>query len=94
MIGLKGTMAIDFCLMFIHSFFCCSILGAFFVYLLLDLYFTDNANQARLTDTTVLLVFSLPFLFIFLIGCHSLYLTSMVYDELKERKKEKKERYE
>lgn len=89
MIGLKGTIAIDFCMMFIHSFFCCSILGAFFVYLLLDLFLTDSSDNVRLTDTTVLLVFSLPFLFIFLIGCHSMYLTSMVYDELKERNKEK-----
>ena len=42
-------------------------------------------------DRTILFLLSLPFLVIFLIGCHSMYLLSMVLDEVRARKKEQGE---
>jgi len=78
--------------MFVNSFFCCSVLGAFFFYLIIDTIFTEenSDNKGRLSDTAVMLLLSIPFLFIFLIGCHCMYLTNMIYDEVKEREKEKR----
>ena len=43
-------------------------------------------------DFWVLFVMSLPFLGIFIIGCHSMYLLNMIYDELDQRAKDEKER--
>ena len=74
--------------MFVHSFFCCSVLGAFFCYLLIDLFLSESHDKESLTDTTVLLLLSLPYLVIFAIGCHSMYLTNMIYDEIKFREEE------
>lgn len=82
-LGLVGTRQVSVGLMFLHSFFCCSILGAFFCYLLLDMFFKESTEKDSLTDTTVMIILSLPYLVIFLIGCHSMYLTNMIYDEIK-----------
>jgi hypothetical protein len=85
-IGLIGTIKVNMAMMFSHAFFCCSVLGAFFVYLLLDTFLAERPENERLTDTTVLALMSLPFLGIFLVGCHSMYLTDMIYDEIKSRR--------
>lgn len=80
--------------MFVHSFFCTSVLGAFYVFLLIDCFIrqeshgTGTVEQESVGDRTILFLLSLPFLAIFIIGCHSLYLLSMVMDEVKARKKE------
>ena len=76
------------CLMFTHAFFCCSVLGAFFVYLILDIFMSQSHDGASLGDSTVMALLSVPFLFIFIIGCHSMYLSNMVYDEIKARRQE------
>jgi hypothetical protein len=36
-----------------------------------------------------MIILSLPFLCIFIIGCYSMYLTNIVYDEMAARRKEK-----
>ena len=92
-IGLLGTINVQLGLMFLHSFFCCSVLGAFFIYLLLDTFLSESSEGTSLSDTTVLALMSLPFLGIFLVGCHSMYLTDMIYDEIKARKQEKTKYY-
>jgi len=93
-VGLVGTLRLQTCLMLVHSFFCCSGLGAFYVFLLLDV-FLRNEQHGELSesvgDRTILFLLSLPFLVIFLIGCHSMYLLSMVLDEVRARKKEQGE---
>ena len=59
------------------------------MYLCLEMFFKEgNPEKEAIEDHTVLFLTYLPFLFIFLIGCHSMYLTDMVYDEMKARKKE------
>jgi hypothetical protein len=68
------------------------VLGAFFVYLLLDTFMKESDSQnEKLSDTAVLLILSSPFLIIFIIGCHSMYLTDMIYDEVKQRKQDRSE---
>ena len=47
-IGMFGTLSLNGCFMFVHSFFCASIFGAFYVYLLLEMLFikpTDFKNE-------------------------------------------------
>jgi hypothetical protein len=90
-----GTITLRFCPLFTHAFFCCSILGAFYVYLLIDAFFKESADnpgdERRMSDSGVLFLLSIPFLLIFLVGCHSMYLLNIYYDELKARKTERKE---
>ncbi|CDW89039.1 e3 ubiquitin-protein ligase neurl1b-like [Stylonychia lemnae] len=51
---------------------------------------SSNNSDERLDDTWVLLLTSLPFLGIFIIGCHSMYLLNLIYDELKLRADQEK----
>lgn len=93
-IGMFGTMMLNSCLMFLHAFFCTSLFGAFYVYLLIEMIFIkpndfkQDANSA-LSDTAVMFLMSIPFLIIFLVGCHSMYLLNLVFDERKHRQLEK-----
>ncbi len=94
LMGLLGTMKVNICMMLLHAFFCCSILGAFYVFLILDCFLrkeqfgVDSSGQESMGDRTILFLLSLPFLVIFIIGCHSMYLVSMILDENKARKQE------
>ena len=89
-----GTMMLNTCFMFLHAFFCTSLFGAFYVYLLIEMIFIkpndfkQDANSA-LSDTAVMFLMSIPFLIIFLVGCHSMYLLNLVFDERKHRQLEK-----
>jgi len=49
----------------------------------------SGSQQGALSDTGVMFLLSLPYLIIFIIGCHSMYLFNMVYDEREARNKEK-----
>lgn len=90
LVGFFGTLALNFCFMFLHSFFCTSLFGAFYIYLIIEMVFLkpndfkQDANAA-LSDTSVMFLMSIPFLIIFAVGCHSMYLLNMVSDERKER---------
>ena len=48
----------------------------------------ENQQQPGLSDTSVMFFMSLPYLVIFLVGCHSMYLFSMILDERQARKLE------
>ncbi len=45
LIGLIGTIRINSLLMLIHCFFCVSVFGAFYVYLLLEMLFFGKKNS-------------------------------------------------
>ena len=94
-VGLFGMITINLCMMLLHCFCCCSIIGAFYVYLILDIMLrkevssgSSSTNDPNLSDHAVLLILSLPFLMIFLIGCHSMYCFNIIYDETKLRKQD------
>lgn len=89
-LGLIGTIRINSWLMFFHSFYFCSFLGAFYIYLLLDMLFFDDPSPDghKLTDAGIMFLLSIPFLIDFAIGIYSMYLFNMVYDERKMRKNE------
>lgn len=95
MIGFLGTLKINQCMMLIHSFFYCSIMGAFYVFLLIDCFLREEQHgpgavtDGVVGDRTVLFFLSLPFLAMFLIGCHSMYLLNLIMDEVKSRKQER-----
>jgi hypothetical protein len=77
-------------LMLIHSIYFCSVIGAFYAYLIIDsLLRKEEETGDRVGQSGVLFLLTLPFFFIFLIGCHSMYLMNMLMDELKARKDER-----
>ena len=90
-VGMFGTIMLNNCFMFMHAFFCTSLFGAFYVYLLIEMIFIkpndfkQNSNAA-MSDTAVMFFMSIPFMIIFLVGCHSMYLLVLVSDERKERR--------
>ena len=65
-----------------------SMLGAFYVFLLLDMFFSVDTENNGLSDTVVLFILSLPFLIIFIVGMYSFSVTNDLYDELKIRRQE------
>ena len=90
-VGFVGVVRVNTCLHFLHAFFCCSILGAFYIYLLLDFFLSSTSEAShpeKLSDTMVLLLMSLPYLLMFLIGCHSMYLLNMLLDEKAARRQD------
>lgn len=90
-IGFIGTVRIRWTLMFVHSFFCVALLGAFYAYLILEMLFIKKRpkeEQGNLSDTAVMFLLSLPYFAIFLIGCHSMYLFNLIFDERKARHQE------
>ncbi len=83
--------------MLLHAFFCCSAIGAFYVFLLIDAFVRDEqfgvaseegslSPEPSIGDRTIMFILSLPFLVIFIIGCHSMYLLNQVFDEIKQAK--------
>eukprot|EP00347_Sterkiella_histriomuscorum_P000253 403376593 len=96
--GLYGVIRVKTTFHFMHAFFCTSVLGAFYIYLMIDTFLTSDsrtnsqtaAKNEQMSDTWVLFMMSLPFFGIFLVGCHSMYLLNMIYDELAARKKDDK----
>ena len=76
-------------MMLIHSVFFCSFIGAFYSYLLIDSIIRHEPNAESFSDRTIMFLLTMPFFFIFLIGCHSMYLLNMYMDEIKERKVER-----
>ena len=79
--GLYGTIALNSLMMFLHCFLCVSIFGAFYMYLLIEMFFLarPQGDDGALSDTSVMFLMSIPYLVIFLVGCHSMYLFEMVY---------------
>ena len=65
-----------------------AILGAFYVFLMIDAVFRETQGKSSLTDTIILLLLSIPYMLIFAIGCHTLVLTNMILDEMEQRKKD------
>ena len=87
-LGLLGFLRVNGCLMFTHSFLCTSILGAFYVFLILETFLREEAETPSMSDQTVLMLLSVPFLLIFLIGCHAMYTFNLIYEEVKLRRLE------
>lgn len=88
-LGFVGTIKMNQCMMLIHSFFFCSVIGAFYAYLCIDSVIRTEEASTSFSDRTIMFLLTLPFFFIFLIGCHSIYLLNMYMDEMKERKEER-----
>lgn len=87
-VGFIGTVKMNQCMMLVNSFYFCSVIGAFYAYLLIDSLIRTEVGDA-VSDRTIMFLLTLPFFFIFLIGCHSMYLLNMYMDEMKERKQER-----
>ena len=100
-IGLIGTIRVNSAMMFTHSFFCVSVFGAFYVYLILEMIFLRQptstqplSGEESLSDTAVKFLYSIPYLVVFIVGCHSIYLFNLVFDERKARQDEDRQLHE
>jgi hypothetical protein len=49
-IGLFGTILVNSCMMFLHCFFCVSIFGAFYVYLIVEMLFLRPPSSSQIKN--------------------------------------------
>jgi hypothetical protein len=82
-IGYIGVLRMRLFHLFVYSFFTVTVIGAFYVYLLIDYFIKPDKDS--LSDSIVMFILSLPFLLIFVSGIHSLVFFSLVYEEHHER---------
>ena len=90
--GFQSKLRLSYYGLLLHSCFTISFLGGFYIYILIDLALGTerNSNQDTshgLNDTTVLIITSLPFLMLFILGMYTLRLVFMLDDELEARKR-------
>ena len=96
-IGFYSKLRLFYYGLVFHSVYCISIMGGFYLYTLIDFFLlyderNKKANDPRragkyaLSDSNVMLVYSLPLLGLFLMGLFSVYLLIKVDREIDERK--------
>lgn len=89
--GFYSKLRLSFYGLLGHSCFTISFLGGFYIYILIDLALGTERNMSQaeggLSDTTILMITSLPFLALFLMGMYTLRLVFLIDDELEARKR-------
>ena len=92
LIGLYGKVRLSYAALVAHSLYTLSIVGGFYIYIMIDAYIVELKNQEHLhegqmSQFKVLLFTSLPLLGIFAIGIVSCILLLRLDDEMQQRKK-------
>lgn len=91
-IGIYSKLNLSFWGLLTHSLWTISVIGGFYIYILIDILFrTDKSENSSLSDTWVLLISSIPLIALFSMGIYSCVLLIMVDEELDQRKKILKE---
>lgn len=90
--GFHSKLTLSFYGLLGHSCFTISVLGGFYIYILIDLALGTERNMGQddgggLNDTTILVITSLPFLFLFMMGMYTLRLVFLIDEELDARKR-------
>ena len=87
-LGTYAKVTLNFWCLFIHAAFTIAVIGGLYIYLIIECCAgTDKGNSNGMNETTVLVLLSLPLLFIFLMGIYSLVLLLMLDEEIEERMK-------
>ena len=91
-IGLYGKLTLSYFALASHALYTLSIVGGFYIYIMIDSYIVEHLNQEHLhqhqmSQFKVLLLSSLPLLGIFAIGIISCILFLRLDEELEHRKK-------
>lgn len=93
-LGFYAKLRLSYWGLVCHSLFTISFIGGFYIYIIIDLAMTHNRQSAvgsdtsRLSDTTVLILASLPFLGLFIMGCYSFAICFMIESEMDFRKQD------
>lgn len=89
--GTWAKLRLSYWGLFAHAAFTIAIVGGLYIYLVIDFCIASDSTAETHTggmgETWVLVLLSLPLLFIFAMGIYSLVLVLMVDDELEERRK-------
>lgn len=87
--GLYAKIKLNYCGILAHAMYTVPVIGGFYIYILVDFFLgTDSDSSGGHSGTTILILSSLPLLFIFCLGCYSIKLVAMIDDELESRKKQ------
>ena len=90
-IGFRAKMKLSYCGLIAHSTYMISIIGGFYLYILIQNAMGSDKQKGRghgkesLSSTTVLILGSLPMLLLFIMGNYSLNLFLKVDEELEAR---------
>lgn len=91
LVGIIGTLRVNVLMILINAVLNMALIGAFIVYSLMDIIFQkahqEGVESGVWSDKGIMLLMSLPFVLIWLIGIHSMYLGNLIYTELRLRRK-------
>ena len=82
--GFYGAVRMHYLYLIIHCIFTVSLTGGFFFYQFVDFFLvsdTTNGDTRRSSDSVILLIFSLPYLFDFIVGIYCYFFLKSVSKE-------------
>jgi hypothetical protein len=95
LVGFNSKLTLSYYGLLAHACYAISFIGGFYVYIIIDYMLTsdrrakqrdvDQNKETRLSDTTFLILGSVPFLLLFFMGIYSAVLLFKVDDELEAR---------
>ena len=85
-LGLWAKIRLSWWGLMVHSCFTVAVIGGFYIYQVIDFCVGTDTPTGGINETGLLVVMSLPLLFIFILGLYSLYLLLKIDDELEQRK--------
>jgi hypothetical protein len=90
-IGMFAKLTLQFESLLGHATFTIAVIGGFYIYLVIDFSLSNDKNQSNggLSEFMILVLLSLPLLFIFIMGIYSLLLVLMLDEEIEERNKQR-----
>jgi heme/copper-type cytochrome/quinol oxidase subunit 2 len=97
-LGFYAKLRLSYCGLLSHAIYTISIIGGFYIYIIVDFIFTYkkyntdlNSDIEPMSQTIIQILTTVPFLAMFFMGIYSVVLSFKVEDELEERKKNIKE---
>lgn len=95
-VGLCSKLSLSYCGLIVHSTYMISVIGGFYIYIMIDYFLRSTGekksgrglNDDNLSESTVMLLTSLPLFLLFIMGCYSLVLLLKVDAELEAREEE------
>ena len=74
-VGFRAKLRLSYWGMLLHASYSISIIGGFFIYIVIDSLLVKEANDdGRISDTVIMLLLLIPMLGLFIMGIYSLYL--------------------
>ena len=96
-VGFYSKLTLSYCGMICHSTYMISIIGGFFIYIMVDFFMRMGKEpkkgrgfdkEMNMDQTMIMLFASLPMLLLFVMGIYSLVLLMAVDEEIEARREE------